>query len=187
MPYRDPNAERMAARERQRRYRARQRAAKPKAPVVALPGPAPADPVGELASWAAATLVVPPGIRWPGKRWRSLASPRTSCAPDGARTRARCASQGRIPRAQSARCSRLATWWGRCGRRAGAVRRVSQQRESRRIAEPSRGDRRGVRARCQGPPRAVSRPDRERDRQRLKSERGSNGRPRIRLRFGDRR
>ena len=61
MPYRDPNAERMAARERQRRYRARQRAAKPKAPVVALPAPAPADPVGELASWAAATLKVPPG------------------------------------------------------------------------------------------------------------------------------
>ena len=61
MPYRDPNAERMAARERQRRYRARQRAAKPKAPVVVLPGPAPGDPVGELASWAAATLKVPPG------------------------------------------------------------------------------------------------------------------------------
>ena len=61
MPYRDPNAERMAARERQRRYRARKRAAKAQAPVVALPGPVSADPVGELASWAAATLVVPPG------------------------------------------------------------------------------------------------------------------------------
>ena len=61
MPYRDPNAQRLAARERQRRYRERQRAAKAKTPVVALPGPAPADPVGELASWARETLVVPPG------------------------------------------------------------------------------------------------------------------------------
>ena len=61
MPYKDSNAERMAARERQRRYRARQRAAKAQAPVVALPGPAPVDPVGELARWARETLVVPPG------------------------------------------------------------------------------------------------------------------------------
>ena len=61
MPYRDPNAERMAARERQRRYRERQRAAESKAPVVVLPGPAPGDPVGALARWARETLVVPPG------------------------------------------------------------------------------------------------------------------------------
>ena len=61
MPYRDPNAERMAARERQRRYRERQRAAKAQAPVVALPVALPVDPVGDLASWAAATLKVPPG------------------------------------------------------------------------------------------------------------------------------
>ncbi len=67
MPYRDPNAERMAARERQRRYRARQRAAKSKAPVVVLPGPAPADPVGALARWARETLVVPPGHRAAGR------------------------------------------------------------------------------------------------------------------------
>ena len=61
MPYRDPNAERMAARERQRRYRERQRAAKARAPVTVLPGAPLADPVGELAAWAKATLVVPPG------------------------------------------------------------------------------------------------------------------------------
>ena len=61
MPYRDPNAERLAARERQRRYRERQRAAKSKAVVQVLPGPAPADPVGELARWARETLVVPSG------------------------------------------------------------------------------------------------------------------------------
>ncbi len=61
MPYRDPAAERLAARERARRYRARKRAAKASAAVLALPRPALADPVGELASWAAATLKVPPG------------------------------------------------------------------------------------------------------------------------------
>ena len=61
MPYRDPIAARLAGRERQRRYRVRQRAAKPKAPVLAHPGPTSADPVAELAAWAAATLVVPPG------------------------------------------------------------------------------------------------------------------------------
>ena len=52
MPYRDANAERLAARERQRRYRERQRAAKARAPVLALPGAPPADPVGELAASA---------------------------------------------------------------------------------------------------------------------------------------
>ena len=62
MPYRDPTAERLAARERQRRYRARQRAAKSKTPVLAaLPATVLADPVGELAAWAAATLKVPAG------------------------------------------------------------------------------------------------------------------------------
>ena len=61
MPYKDAVATRLAARERQRRYRERQRAAKAKAPVLVLPTAAPADPVGELAAWAAATLKVPPG------------------------------------------------------------------------------------------------------------------------------
>ena len=61
MPYKDAVATRLAARERQRRWRARQRAAKAQAPVVALPRPAPVDPVGELARWARETLVVPPG------------------------------------------------------------------------------------------------------------------------------
>ena len=61
MPYRDPTAARLAARERQRRYRARKRAAKAQAPVVALPVALPVDPVGDLASWAASTLRVPPG------------------------------------------------------------------------------------------------------------------------------
>ena len=61
MPYKDAVATRLAARERQRRYRERQRAAKSKAPVVALPVALPVDPVGELARWAAATLKVPPG------------------------------------------------------------------------------------------------------------------------------
>lgn len=58
MPYKDPNAARLAARERQRRKRARDRAAKALAPVLRLPV---ADPVGELAAWAAAKLKVPPG------------------------------------------------------------------------------------------------------------------------------
>ena len=60
MPYRDENAKRMAARERQRKRRAKLRAEKEKAaaPVVSIPQ---ADPVGELRSWAAETLIVPPG------------------------------------------------------------------------------------------------------------------------------
>ena len=61
MPYKDAAATRLAARERQRRYRERQRAAKAQAPVVALPTAAPADPVGALARWARETLVVPSG------------------------------------------------------------------------------------------------------------------------------
>lgn len=58
MPYRDPTASRLAARERQRRRRARLKAEAGLAPVVAL---GTGDPVGELAAWAAATLKVPPG------------------------------------------------------------------------------------------------------------------------------
>ncbi len=56
MPYKDPTAARLAARERKRRQRARQNA------VAAAVVPAfPADPVGELSAWAKATLRVPPG------------------------------------------------------------------------------------------------------------------------------
>jgi len=61
MPYKDPTAARIAARERQRRYRERQRAKKATAAVLALPTAAPADPVADLAAWAAAELKVPPG------------------------------------------------------------------------------------------------------------------------------
>ena len=60
MPYKDPTAARIAARERKRRQRARERAAKTAA-VLAFPVAPVADPVGELAAWAAATLKVPPG------------------------------------------------------------------------------------------------------------------------------
>ena len=59
MPYRDPAAERLANRERQRRYRARQRAAKQSATVLAFP--VPADPVGELVAWSRDVLKVPAG------------------------------------------------------------------------------------------------------------------------------
>ena len=57
MPYRDPTAARLAARERQRRRRAKLKAAAPVAPVARLA----ADPVGGLATWAASTLKVPVG------------------------------------------------------------------------------------------------------------------------------
>ena len=57
--YRDGTAKRLAARERQRRRRARLKAEAERAEVLAFP--VPADPVGELATWAAATLKVPPG------------------------------------------------------------------------------------------------------------------------------
>ena len=58
MPYRDATAARLANRERQRRRRAKLKTAVPIAPVGRLGG---ADPVGELAAWAASTLKVPPG------------------------------------------------------------------------------------------------------------------------------
>ena len=58
MPYKDATAARLANRERQRRRRAKLKASAPVAPVVTLGG---ADPVGELAAWAKATLIVPPG------------------------------------------------------------------------------------------------------------------------------
>ena len=61
MPYRDGTAERLAARDRQRRRRERIKAERERAEVLALPVEPPADPVGELAAWAASTLRVPPG------------------------------------------------------------------------------------------------------------------------------
>ena len=59
MAYKDPTAERLANRERQRRYRARQKAQR----ATALPAapPAPADPAGSLAAWSRAALKVPAG------------------------------------------------------------------------------------------------------------------------------
>ena len=65
MPYRDANAERLASRERQRRYRARQRAAKRSATVLTFP--VPDDPVGELAAWSRDVLKVPVGHPLAGK------------------------------------------------------------------------------------------------------------------------
>ena len=61
MPYRDSTAERLAAKDRQRRRRARLKAEGERAEVLALPAERLADPVGELAAWAASTLRVPPG------------------------------------------------------------------------------------------------------------------------------
>ena len=61
MPYKDPTARRIAARERKRRQRAREREAKATAAVHLLPTVLPVDPVGELAKWASATLRVPLG------------------------------------------------------------------------------------------------------------------------------
>ena len=60
MPYKDPNAARLASRERQRRYRARQKAQRAAA---TLPParPAPADPAGALAAWSRDSLKVPAG------------------------------------------------------------------------------------------------------------------------------
>ena len=62
MPYKDANATRLAARERQRRHRAKKKATAAASAVVALSArPQRADPIGELAKWAASTLKVPPG------------------------------------------------------------------------------------------------------------------------------
>ncbi len=64
MPYKDETASRLAARERQRRRRARLKEEKALAPVVSLDR---ADAVGALAEWAAANLKVPPGHPLAGK------------------------------------------------------------------------------------------------------------------------
>ena len=62
MPYSNPAALRLSNRDRQRRWRERQRAEKAERAVASLPAPSmPDDPVGALAEWAAATLKVPPG------------------------------------------------------------------------------------------------------------------------------
>ena len=65
MPYRDPAAQRLAARERKRRQRAREREAKRAAKVLSFP--VPADPVGELVRWSRDVLRVPPGHPLAGK------------------------------------------------------------------------------------------------------------------------
>ena len=65
MPYRDPAAARLAARERKRRQRARQKAQKAAAQVLAFP--VPADPAGELAAWSWDVLKVPAGHPLAGK------------------------------------------------------------------------------------------------------------------------
>ena len=58
MPYKDPQAARLASRERVRRYRKRQSIAKKLGPsAVEVTG----DPADVLAAWSAATLVVPAG------------------------------------------------------------------------------------------------------------------------------
>ena len=62
MPYKDPSAARLANRERQRRWRARQKAQKAAAAASSKPAPKlPADPIGALAQWSRETLRVPPG------------------------------------------------------------------------------------------------------------------------------
>ena len=58
MPYKDPQAARLASRERVRRYRKRQSIAKKLGPsAVEVAG----DPADALAAWSASTLVVPAG------------------------------------------------------------------------------------------------------------------------------
>ena len=65
MPYRDPAAQRLANRERQRRWRARQREKKRSATVLTFP--VPEDPLGELVRWSRDVLKVPPGHPLAGK------------------------------------------------------------------------------------------------------------------------
>ena len=59
MPYKDPAAVRLSNRERQRRYRDRQREKKRTGKVLTFP--VPDDPVNELVRWSREKLVVPPG------------------------------------------------------------------------------------------------------------------------------
>ena len=68
MPYKDPAARRLAAREHMRRKRERERAERQGMIAATAPAVAPAaDPAGELAAWAKARLVVPPGHPEAGK------------------------------------------------------------------------------------------------------------------------
>lgn len=66
MPYRDASAERLSARLRQRKRRAKIKAGVKLADVKA-PLPVPSDPVGALAEWARDTLKVPEGHKLAGK------------------------------------------------------------------------------------------------------------------------
>ena len=61
MPYANATAKRLAARERQRKRRARLKAGAVPPPAQVVAFPTPADPVGDLAAWAKATLKVPVG------------------------------------------------------------------------------------------------------------------------------
>ena len=63
MPYKDATAHRLANRERQRRHRAKRKREAARAAVLAFPAATERHPgqVAELAEWAAATLIVPPG------------------------------------------------------------------------------------------------------------------------------
>ena len=59
MPYKNPSASKLSNRERQRRYRERQREKRNAGKVLSFP--VPADPVGELVTWSREVLRVPAG------------------------------------------------------------------------------------------------------------------------------
>ena len=54
-----------------------------------------ADPVGELATWATDTLIIPPGIHSPAGRWCSQTSRWRGCGRRGTRMKARSARRGK--------------------------------------------------------------------------------------------
>ena len=133
MPYKDPSAARLANRERQRRWRARQKAQKAAAAASSIAAAKlPADPIGALAQWSRETLRVPPGHPLAGQPLalpdygeaflRDALTARESllCI---ARKSAKSAIVGRVPARSPCRSDRVRRIPGRCG--------VGEQREGR--------------------------------------------------------
>ena len=128
--------------------------------VLAFPVELPADPVGELAAWAAATLKVPTGHPLAG---RPMALPDFAesflRAGWDAHESALCIAR---KNAKSAICAVLALGYlvGPLRIPDGAARLPASRKRKRGAARPGGGDCRGLRTRRAGPPRALPWEDR---------------------------
>ena len=149
MPYRDPTARKIGNREAQRRFRERKKLEREAAdnnlvhPMYEVPD----DPVGALATWAAATLIVPPGHPLSGGAM-VLPDYGEAFLRDSFEAHESALCMGR-KNAKSAICAVLALGLsGRPAAHARLARRDCQRVEGKggRTAQPGGGDRGGVRA-----------------------------------------